>query len=124
MNDIYGGGGTTVTTSQSWGSRIKGALSGLIIGPLIVAGACFLLFKNEGRAVKRYQTLKEGAGNVITASPAQLDPALDGKLVHFAGDVTVNDQLREREAGIVVDNAMHLARTVEMYQWVESSSSE
>lgn len=69
-------------SERSWTSRIGGAMTGLVLGGLIFLAAFPLLFWNEGRAVKRYKTLKEGAGSVVTASPDKVDPAHEGKLIH------------------------------------------
>ena len=56
-NDSY-----TEVSSQSWFGRIGNAFKGILVGLILVAIAFGLLFWNEGRAVKRYKTLKEGGG--------------------------------------------------------------
>ena len=40
-------------TKQSWGQRLKGSFSGILVGLLLVAIGIGLLFWNEGRAVRR-----------------------------------------------------------------------
>ena len=42
----------TETTTQSWGSRIVSSITGLLMGPVLVLGACAGLFWNEGRACR------------------------------------------------------------------------
>ena len=38
----------TVTSQQSWGSRLKGAFKGIFVGLVFVPLAAWLLFANEG----------------------------------------------------------------------------
>lgn len=109
----------TETSSQSWFSRLGGAFKGILVGIVLFLVAFPLLFWNEGRAVKRYKTLKEGSGAVVSASADSVDPGNDGKLVHVSGPAETTAQLTDSEFGVDV-NAIKLRRTVEMYQWVES----
>ena len=113
----------TEVTSQSWFSRIGGAIKGVLVGLLLVVIAFPLLFVNEGRAVKRYKTLKEGAGQVISVPADKVDPANAGKLIHVTGRAETEAILSDPEFGVSV-NAIHLKRTVEMYQWKENVSTK
>ncbi|MCB1034907.1 MAG: TMEM43 family protein [Acidobacteria bacterium] len=113
----------TRVTRQSWGSRIGGAFKGIIVGVVMVALAFWILFWNEGRAVRRYKALKEGAGVVVTVDASRVDPANEGKLVHLTGMAEPSKMLTDPDFGIVTE-AIHLERKVEMYQWQQSSSSE
>ena len=50
-------------TSESWLSRIGGAIKGVVIGLVLFIAAFPFLFWNEGRAVKRYEpSTREPAG--------------------------------------------------------------
>lgn len=113
----------TEVTNQSWFSRIKNALVGIIIGAILFIGAFPLLFINEGRAVKRYKTLKEGGGIVQTVAIDSVDPGNTGKLIHLTGDATTEDILNDSTFG-VSENAIHLSRKVEMYQWKEETETK
>ena len=62
-------GSFTETTTTSFGSRVKGALTGVLIGLALVPGSAYLLFWNEGRAVQTARSLTEGAG-ALTAADA------------------------------------------------------
>ncbi|MCI5149198.1 MAG: hypothetical protein D3916_07405, partial [Candidatus Electrothrix sp. MAN1_4] len=81
-----------------------------------------LLFWNEGRAVKTYKTLKEGAGSVISVPADRVAPANAGKLIHVTGRAITEDTLTDPVFGLSA-NALQLLRQVEMYQWQEESSS-
>ncbi len=114
----------TEVTSQSWFSRLGGAVKGIFIGMLLVALALGLLFWNEGRAVKRYKTLKEGGGTVVTIAADQAGSAeSEGRLVHVSGQAATDETLTDPEFGVSTQ-ALKLRRRVEMYQWHESSRSE
>ena len=56
----------TEVTNESWFGRIGGAIKGVLVGLVLVAVAFGLLFWNEGRSVKRYKTLQEGSGAVVS----------------------------------------------------------
>ena len=109
----------TEVTRTSWGGRIKRSFKGIIFGLILFFGAFPLLFWNEGRAVKRYQTLKEGEGAVISVSSEDVDPANNGRLVHVSGRADTRQTLTD-ETFFVSRTAIHLKRTVEMYQWKEN----
>ncbi|MHB8810942.1 MAG: TMEM43 family protein [Desulfobulbaceae bacterium] len=113
----------TEVTSQSWFGRIGNAFKGILVGLILVAIAFALLFWNEGRAVKRYKTLQEGGGAVISVAADTVDPGNQGKLVHLTGKALSNETLTDPEFG-VASQAIKLKRVAEMYQWREESKSE
>ncbi len=109
----------TEVTSESWFGRIGGALKGIIFGILLIAIAFFVLFKNEGRAVNRYKTLKEGAGIVVSVGSEAVDSANEGQLIHLTGLATTDEILKDPAFGVSA-TAMRLKREVEMFQWKET----
>lgn len=113
----------TEVTSQSWFGRIGNAFKGILFGLILVAIAFVLLFWNEGRAVKRYKTLKEGGGAVISVAADTVDPGNQGKLVHLTGKAVTSETLSDPEFG-VASQAIKLRRVAEMFQWKEESKSE
>ena len=48
--------------------------------------AVVILFWNEGRAVRTAKMLKEAGNLVATVDASRVDPAKEGKLVHFTAD--------------------------------------
>jgi hypothetical protein len=113
----------TEVTNQSWFSRIGNSIRGILVGIVIFIIAFPVLFWNEGRAVSRYKTLKEGAGNVVTIDSATVDPANEGKLVHLTGKATTDETLTDSQFGISA-NAIKLNRNVEIYQWKENKKTK
>jgi hypothetical protein len=114
---------TTEVTSQGWLSRLGGAFKGILFGLVLIAIAFFLLFWNEGRAVERHKTLKEGAGAVVSVPADRVDPAHEGDLVHLTGRAETDEVLSDETFGVEA-RALRLEREVEMYQWKEDRSSE
>ena len=108
----------TEVTNESWFGRIGSAIKGVIIGLVLFIVAFPVLFWNEGRAVKRYKTLNEGAGSVISLPEASILPENEGKLVHVTGKAVTDEILTDEEFEVAV-NAIRLKRKVEMYQWKE-----
>jgi hypothetical protein len=113
----------TEVSSESWFGRLGGAFKGILFGLILVVVAFPVLFINEGRAVKRYKTLKEGGGLVVSVTTDAVNPANDGKLVHLTGKAETDETLTDPVFGISV-NALRLNRNVEMYQWQETTQNK
>ena len=113
----------SVTSKVGWGGRLKNSFAGIIFGLILVAGSCFGLWINEGRAVKRYQDLKYGEKNCVSIDSATLIADNHGKLVHLSGEAAAGSVPSDPKFGINAEGALKLRREVEMYQWTESSST-
>ena len=118
MSDVF-----REVTNRGWGSRLKGAFSGLLFGLLFVVAAFVLEWWNEGRAVHRAQDLAEGAAAVVSVADAAIRSENNGKLVHVSGKVTAEGKLSEPDFNFQVA-ALNLSRSVEMYQWTEDRDSK
>lgn len=114
----------TQVTSTSWFTRLKNALTGIVVGVILLIASVVLLFWNESRAVNTYQSLVEGQGAVIAANADTLDAGLEGKLIHLQGPITPMEDPEDADTGVYASGAVALKRTVEMYQWVETSESK
>ena len=109
----------TQVENRSWFSRIGQSFKNLLIGLVLLAIAFSLLFWNEGRAVHRAKTLKDGEGAVVAIAADDTSPDNDGRLVHMTGTATTDETLADSVFGVSVKSALKLRRTVEMYQWNE-----
>jgi hypothetical protein len=118
MSDRY-----VEVSHQSWFGRLGGAFKGILVGLVLFAVAFPLLFWNEGRAVKRFKTLKEGGGIVVSVPADRVDAANAGKLVHVTGKADTTATLADPVFGVSAP-ALKLRRTVEMYQWEEDTQSK
>jgi hypothetical protein len=112
-----------VTSNSSWFSRLGKAFTGIVVGIILIIVGVALLFWNEGRAVKTYNTLKEGQGLVIDIASDSVDEGNNGKLVHLSADAVTDETLVDQDFGVSA-NAIRLRRDVEMYQWKEAEKSE
>ena len=108
----------TEVTTQSWFSRIKNAFAGLLIGLIFFVGAFPMLTWNEKRSIERTRALRVVGAETTTVDPAQLNPAVEGKPVHFTGRAVTATGIKDDLFGIS-EPALKLDRTVEMYQWKE-----
>ncbi|WP_312821475.1 TMEM43 family protein [Brevundimonas sp.] len=113
----------SVTTSTSWFSRLGNAVKGVLFGFVAVLGAIVLLFWNEGRSIQSIRTNNEGAAAVLSVNPDRVDAANNGKLVHLSAAGSAEGQRRDDVTGVAADGLI-LSRSVEYFQWVESSQSE
>jgi hypothetical protein len=110
------------TQEVGWFARIKGALAGLIVGPLMVVIFLGLLVWNEGRAVKRARDLEAGLAAVVSVKADAVEPANEGRLVHFSG-MTQGGPLADLLFRVSAEG-VRLLREVEMYQWREEVKTE
>lgn len=114
----------TERTSRSWFSRVWSSLGGALLGVLFLVAGTWLLWWNEGDFVKTRDALMEAQGiTVEIEDPARVDAAFDGQLVHVTGRADTHDVLVDPVFGIG-GRGIALERTVEFYQWTESSRSE
>jgi hypothetical protein len=113
----------TEVTSESWFSRLGGAVKGILVGLVLFGLAFVVLFWNEGRAVKRQKALEEGGGKVVSVAADKVEAGNEGKLVHLTGEATTGEKL-EDPVFKVAATALKLGRSVEIYQWQESVQSD
>jgi hypothetical protein len=90
---------------------------GLLIGPILIRAAIWMLAWNEGRAVQAIVGLKDAAGLVVESSGTPT-PANEGKLVHVVAAASASHPIVDSNLGLTF-NDVAVNRTVEMYQWRE-----
>ena len=113
---------TTEVTSTSWFGRIGESIKSFIFGLGIFVGSFFLLFWNEGRAVRTEKGLNEGQGIVVTVPADRVNPANNQKLVHLTGKAVTAETLADPDF-LIAANAIKLRRNVEMHQWEEKKET-
>ena len=104
--------------SKSFGERIKNAIAGVVIGLLLFLAAFPLLWWNEGRAVRDWQTLAEAEEAVISTAADEIAEEEEGALVHLSGEATTDEVLTD-DSFNVAQQGIILKRVAEMYQWQE-----
>lgn len=113
---------TTEVTSTSWFGRIGESIKSFLFGLAMFAGSFYLLFWNEGRAVRTEKSLNEGRGAVVSVAADRVDPANNQKLVHITGKAVTAETLADPDF-LIAANAIKLRRNVEMYQWEEKKET-
>ena len=111
------------SSSQSWFSRIGGAIVGIVFGIILLPLSVMLHFWNEHRAVVTEKSLKEGAASVLSVPADSIAPGNDGKLIHVSGDVAAGEAIHDALFNVSAQ-ALRLVRQVEVYQWKENKSEE
>ena len=113
----------TETVTESWFSRLGSSIRGILTGLALFLAGFPLLFWNEGNSVRTAKAIDEGEGACVSVeSNAAVDPELNGRLVHMTGRADTQDVLTDDAFGVSV-TAVKLARTVEMYQWIEDAKT-
>nr|XP_005173986.2 transmembrane protein 43-like [Danio rerio] len=103
--------------------RLRASTGGVIAGACLFALSLYVLFTNEGRALRIAAALDEGLSQLVCVqSDAQPELRNDGRLVHLSGDLRTAQPLHDPNYSVSV-HAVKLQRQVEMYQWVEYSDS-
>ena len=105
----------TEVTNTSWFSRLGNSFGGIGAGLVMIALATFLLYWNEGRAVRTGDAIAEAQMQTVALPGiSTLDSSYDGKLVYATGRVVTEDTLTDSMFGITT-KAIRLRRKVEYY---------
>ncbi|XP_062970967.1 transmembrane protein 43 [Cynocephalus volans] len=101
--------------SETWGGMFMGLVTFLF--------SFYIIFTNEGRALKTATSLAEGLSLVVSPNSIHsVAPENEGKLVHIIGALRTSKLLSDPNYGVHLP-AVKLRRHVEMYQWVETEES-
>lgn len=110
-------------TSTGWFGRIGESIKGIIFGVVLLIVAPIVLVMNERNAVKDIQANNEIAEKVVSIKADAVDATHNGKLVHLNGPSKTEDILQSEKYGIS-ENAIRIAWSALIYQWVESKETE
>jgi Transmembrane protein 43 len=133
----------TEVTTQSYGSELKDSCSGACFGFILYFVSITLLIWNEGRTVKRMKDIDEGRQTILefdlnNFTNVTIPTAFDNQLIHAVGDLSTKEILTDPIFGVssqynstnmttvsqqTIEYFLKLSRSVDMYQWKETSSS-
>ncbi|XP_066554276.1 transmembrane protein 43 isoform X1 [Amia ocellicauda] len=103
--------------------RLGETTGGMVVGVGLFALSFYVLFTNEGRALRTASSLDEGLSLVVPLdSIHSVEPQNNGKLVHLSGPLQTFQPLYDPNYRISI-HSVKLKREVEMYQWVEYQES-
>jgi hypothetical protein len=114
----------TRTTRQNYFQRLGNSFAGMLIGLVLLFAAPILLFWNDGRAVEAQRALAAAGRGAISLSSPEAVASNEGQLVHAIGDLTATTPAPVGTIAVAPPPTLVLERTVEMYQWQETSQSE
>lgn len=106
--------------TTSYGSRLMKSVGGVVLGFVLFIASFGVLYWNEGRF--DLSLLAETATEV-SADTANTDASLEGTLVSTTGTLITDDILGD-DLFLAPGQYVAVKRTVEMYSWVESSSTD
>ncbi|XP_025777098.1 transmembrane protein 43 [Puma concolor] len=114
---------TTSNPQPGFLERLSETSGGMFVGLMTFLLSFYLIFTNEGRALKTATSLAEGLSLVVTPdSIHSVAPENEGRLVHIIGALRTSKLLSDPNYGVNLP-AVKLRRHVEMYQWVETEES-
>uniref|UniRef100_A0A8C9Q1Q4 Transmembrane protein 43 n=1 Tax=Spermophilus dauricus TaxID=99837 RepID=A0A8C9Q1Q4_SPEDA len=103
--------------------RLSETSGGMFVGLMTFLLSFYLIFTNEGRALKTATSLAEGLSLVVSPESIHVvAPENEGRLVHIVGALRTSKLLSDPNYGVHLP-AVKLRRHVEMYQWVETEES-
>ena len=114
----------TVVTRRNYLQRLGDSVVGTLIGMALIVASVAVVFWNEGRAVEASRGLAAGE-RVATALPRPtVLPANEGKLVHLTGSAVTTSGITDPDTGAVFPAALSVQRRTEMFQWIQTASSQ
>jgi hypothetical protein len=113
----------TEVTTKSWGSRLMGAITGVLFGLLLIVGCFYGVFWNESHGLHTAQSLQQTEKALISVPDAPLNPNNNQKVIYLTGTATTSDKLTD-DVFDISENAIKLERKVLMYQWQEKTSTQ
>lgn len=120
---IHAQGKPTVPRPHNFNRNLRlltSSPAGVAGGFIFLAASVSLLWWNEDRNVQADRALGEASMAVSTA-PELAEPGNDGRLVHVIGEVHVTLPVQDSDLDLVFDGTLAVARTVEMFQWIETA---
>jgi len=112
------------TTTTSYGKRLTGSFKQIGTGFTMLIIGTILLFWNEGSFVKTKKSLQEAESVLVRVNDvSEVDPSLNGKLIHASAFADTKETLSDGLFGIN-EVAIAISRKVEYYQYEERTSTQ
>ena len=106
---------------MQWFKQFTNSIAGVFVWFVLLLGAIWLIFWNEGRSVQRHKALNEGKNTVVSYETIeQIDPNNEGTLLHINGSLNtqagISDPLLQQQ----FSGYVKATRNVEQYQRQEN----
>lgn len=112
----------TETVVEGFGQRLINSVMGVLVGIVLFFGSFAILWWNEGDVVEEKAALEEMKKAVVKGDANAPNKSHQGKLVHATGKLESTEKIGDAPY-LAPGPYLALKRDVEMYQWVEESSS-
>ncbi len=103
--------------------KISNSFLSILFGIILIIAGIILIFWNEQNNVKNIATVDELRKVVVEVNNTSIDVSNDNQLVNVSGKLQNLDYLTDSQFGVNILSAK-LKRSVEMYQWVESCTTD
>jgi len=108
----------TEVTKRGYGNRLVGSIKGILTGFILLIVSIGILYWNEGRV-----DIGDIAENAVQISASQATSEENGTFVTLTGTVMSQETLGD-DLYLLPGNYLALNRSVEVYAWEQSTSSE
>ncbi|CAD8175563.1 unnamed protein product [Paramecium pentaurelia] len=109
---------------ESDSDSVIGPIFAFLIGFVMIVSAFPCLWFNERRMAISETRLLAARRTCQSVNAAEIDPRMEGQLIHVKGKLTTNDVITDPQFDLEVKNCVKLRRKVETYQWVQKSREE
>ena len=104
-------------------NRIGNSFKGVVGGFIFLVLGIVLLWWNEGNNVRNLKTTAELEDSYVDVKSDKVDSKNDGKLVATHGKLINEKELTDETFGVTIKTPI-MKRTVEVYQWKETSNTD
>lgn len=104
-------------------NRIGNSFKGVVGGFIFLVLGVILLWWNEGNNVKNLKTTAELEDSYVDVKSNKVKSKNDGKLVATHGKLINEKELTDETFGVTIKTPI-MKRTVEVYQWKETSNTD
>ena len=104
-------------------NRIGNSFKGVVGGFIFLVLGVILLWWNEGNNVKNLKTTAELEDSYVDVKSDKVESKNDGKLVATHGKLINEKELTDETFGVTIKTPI-MKRTVEVYQWKETSNTD
>ena len=104
-------------------NRIGNSIKGVVGGFIFLVLGVILLWWNEGNNVKNLKTTAELEDSYVDVKSNKVESKNDGKLIATHGKLINEKELTDEIFGVTIKTPI-MKRTVEVYQWKETSNTD
>ena len=122
--DSKQGSSTTVRSTSSSSNSGSSIAGDFIFGVILICLAFPILWNNERKMVRIAQLIKKARQQCVSINFREPKIEDNYKLVHASGTTLNRELIIDGDFDVEAENSIRLIRSVQMFQWVESSRKE